>query len=272
MSNKPVLAAIQMTSGPELAGNLKVAGEWLQRAAGEGASLAVLPEYFARLGLPERDRVASAETFGRGPVQDFLAETAAREKLWIVGGSLPLQGEASERAYGSCLVYDDAGTCRGRYDKRYLFDVALPDSDEQYAESEWTIPGEGTAVIDTPFGRLGLAICYDLRFPELFRAEAAEGVDFFALPAAFTTTTGEAHWETLLRARAIENQALVVAAAQVGTHPNGRRTHGHSLVVDAWGRVLADAGDQPGLVLAEFDTDRQADIRRRFPALEHRRH
>ena len=273
MSSSPILAAIQMSSGPELAGNLRTAGELLKRAAGEGASLAVLPEYFARFGLPERERVAAAEAYGAGPVQDFLAETAANEGLWIVGGSLPLKSSAQDRAHGSCLVFDTEGTCRGRYDKQHLFDVAVPGSDEQYLESDWTVPGEPghETVVETPFGRLGLAICYDLRFPELFRRQVASGVDMFAIPSAFTATTGQAHWETLVRARAIENQSLVIASAQTGTHPNGRRTHGHSMLVDAWGRVLADAGDTVGMALAEFDIDRQADIRRRFPALEHRR-
>lgn len=268
-------AALQMVSGPDLDENLAVAGRLLDEAAAQGAKLAVLPEYFARFGLPERERVASAELPGSGPTQEFLSEVAARHRMWIVGGSLPLKtekGAGDERVRGSCLVYDAAGRQAGRYDKQHLFDVEIPERDERYAESDWTEPGDADAVVATPFGNLGLAICYDLRFPELFRREAAQGVDFFALPSAFTAATGAAHWELLVRTRAVENLSTIIAPGQGGRHANGRETWGHSMIVDAWGRIQAERQEPgAGLVIADFDLTSQEQTRRRFPALQHRR-
>jgi nitrilase len=230
----------------------------------------VLPENFALMGRRESDKLALREQEGHGPLQDFLAEQAARHHLWLVGGTLPLQGRDAERTRASCLVYDDQGRRVARYDKLHLFDVQVVDSGERYQESASIEPGDQAAVVDTPFGRLGLAVCYDLRFPELFRALLAQGMELLALPAAFTAATGKAHWETLLRARAIENLCYGIAAAQGGRHSNGRETYGDSLIVDPWGVVLARLATGPGVVLADLDRDRLRHIRQQFPALQHR--
>ena len=264
------IAALQMASGPDREANLAEARRLLEIAADAGAGLAVLPEYFAQFGLPEEERVASAEADGSGPVQDFLAESASRFGLWIVGGSVPVQ-TGGERCRGACMVYNDSGERVARYDKQYLFDVHVPERDEHYKESGWTEPGEPVAPIDTPFGKLGVAICYDLRFPELFRWQSAQGVDIFALPAAFTAATGRAHWEILVRARAIENLAYVVAAGQGGYHANGRETWGHSMVVDPWGTTLDVISRGSGVASAVTDMERVAKTRKSFPVLDHRR-
>lgn len=265
------IAAIQMASGPRLEANLAEAGRLLRVAADADVALAVLPEYFGRFGLPERERVASAELPGDGPVQEFLARTARETGMWIVGGSLPL-ATGGERVRGACLLYDDTGMLRARFDKMHLFDVHIPERDEHYEESAWTEPGSEVVVTDTPFGRLGLAVCYDLRFPELFRRMAAAGAEIIALPAAFTAATGRAHWEILLRARAIENLCYLVAAAQGGFHANGRETFGDSMIVDPWGGILARRRENgSGVVVADIDLERQRQLRRTFPVLDHRR-
>lgn len=266
------MAAIQMASGPRLEANLSEAARLLREAAGEGARLAVLPEYFAQFGLPEHERVAAAETPGSGPVQDFLSGMARETRMWIVGGSLPLATGEGQRVRGACLLFNDAGEAVARFDKMHLFDVHVPGKDEHYEESAFTEPGDEIVVADTPFGRLGLAVCYDLRFPELFRRMTAAGVDIIALPAAFTAATGRAHWEILLRARAIENLAYVVAAAQGGFHANGRETFGDSMIVDPWGGIAARRTESgSGVITAGIDLERQQRLRRTFPVLEHRR-
>lgn len=264
------IAAIQMASGPRLDANLAEARRLLHAAAETGAQLAVLPEYFAQFGLPEAERVASAETPGNGPIQEFLAAQAVETGLWIAGGSIPLrQGE--DRVRGACLLYNAAGEAVARFDKMHLFDVHIPERDEHYEESAWTAPGDRITVLETPFGRVGIAVCYDLRFPELFRRMTGQGVDFFILPAAFTATTGRAHWEILLRARAIENLAYVIAAAQGGYHANGRETWGHSMIVDPWGSILAVRNESgSGIVTADIDLERLRQLRRTFPVLNHR--
>lgn len=266
-----VVAAVQMASGPRMDPNLDEARRLLGEAAAAGAKLAVLPEYFAQFGLPEVERVQAAEKPGAGPVQDFLARTAWETGLWIVGGSLPMKTD-SDRVRGACLVFDSEGEQVARFDKMHLFDVHIPEKDEHYEESAWTEPGDDIVVTDTPFGRLGLAVCYDLRFPELFRGMSARGVDIIALPAAFTAATGRAHWEILLRARAIENLAHVVAAAQGGFHANGRETFGDSMIVDPWGGILARRRENgSGIVVADIDLERQRHLRRTFPVLDHRK-
>lgn len=266
-----MLAAIQMASGPRLDANLAEAARLLREAATAGAKLAVLPEYFAQFGLPEAERTKAAEAPGEGPVQAFLARMAAETRMWIVGGSLPMRTQGP-RVRGACLLFDDKGQQVARFDKIHLFDVHIPEKDEHYEESGFTEPGEEVVVVDTPFGRLGLAVCYDLRFPELFRAMSAKGAEIIALPAAFTAATGRAHWEILLRARAVENLAYVVAAAQGGFHANGRETFGDSMIVDPWGGVLARRAESGGgIATAAIDPERQRRLRRTFPALEHRR-
>ena len=267
----PILAAIQMVSGPDVAENLAAAAELLARAAAAGAMLAVLPENFAMMGRGEGDKVAVREAEGQGPIQAFLAEQAARHRLWLVGGTIPLRTVGDQnRVRAACLLFDDRGRRVARYDKVHLFDVQVVGSAERYAESATIEPGDRYVVADTPLGRLGLAVCYDLRFPEQFRAMVDRGMEILALPAAFTAATGKAHWETLLRARAIENQCYVVASAQGGQHANGRETHGDSLVIDPWGEILHRLPRGPGVVLAEFDRERLERIRSQFPALEHR--
>lgn len=268
-----VVAALQMASGPRMDPNLDEAGRLLRQAAAAGAKLAVLPEYFGQFGLPEAERVKAAEKPGAGPVQDFLARMAWENGLWIVGGSLPMKtSDDAGRVRGACLLFDSEGEQVARFDKMHLFDVHIPERDERYEESSWTEPGDEVVVADTPFGRLGLAVCYDLRFPELFRSMSAKGVDIIALPAAFTAATGRAHWEVLLRARAIENLAYVVAAAQGGFHANGRETWGNSMIVDPWGGILARRQESgSGIVVADIDPERQRRLRHTFPALDHRK-
>jgi predicted amidohydrolase len=203
-------------------------------------------------------------------VQDFLAATAARLGLWIIAGSVPIARGAGERSAQACLVYDDAGKRVARYDKIHLFDVELPGRGESYRESSTMAPGNQVVTLDTPAGRLGLSICYDVRFPELYRRLQAAGAQWLIVPAAFTAASGEAHWEVLLRARAVENLCYLVASGQCGEHPSGRRTWGHSMIIDYWGRILAQLADGEGVITAALDLDAQADARTRFPALTHR--
>lgn len=265
------IAAIQMNSGEDVTANLTRARRALRSAAADGAKLAVLPENFARMGRREADRLALIETDGAGPLQDFLAAEAARAGMWIVGGTIPLKSDEARRPFAVTLVLDGDGKCVARYNKIHLFDARVPESEEAYRESRSTMPGADPVVIDTPWGRLGVAVCYDLRFPELFRRMSAEGMDLLALPAAFTYRTGAAHWEALVRARAIENLAYVAAAAQTGTHPGGRQTWGHSMLVDPWGAVLAEATGRTRVITATMDVRHLRRLRQQFPVLEHRR-
>ena len=265
-----LIAAVQLTSTPDVATNLASVGSLIERAADSGARLVVLPENVALMGHKETDKLEVAETEGSGPIQDFLAEIAAKYRVWLVGGTIPIRAP-SGKVYAASPVYDDEGRRVARYDKIHLFDVDVPGSREQYRESNTIEPGDTTLVFDTPFGRLGVAVCYDLRFPELFRYLAAQGLDILALPSAFTAATGKAHWDVLVRARAVENLCYVVAANQGGTHPNGRETYGHSMVVDPWGSVLAQLGTEPGVALAEVSLRRIEEVRTTFPALRHRR-
>ncbi|MGD8710408.1 MAG: carbon-nitrogen hydrolase family protein [Ectothiorhodospiraceae bacterium] len=267
----PRLAAVQMVSGDSVPENLEAAGELVAKAAGAGASLVVLPENFAFLGRRETDKLEVAERDdGRGPMQRFLADAAREHGIWLVGGTIPLWGRSAERVRAACLVHGPDGSRVGRYDKIHLFDVTVSET-ESYRESNTLEPGEEPVVVDTDFGRLGLAICYDLRFPELFRELSQRDVDVIAVPSAFTAATGAAHWDVLVRARAVENLCYVVAADQGGKHPGGRSTHGESVVVDPWGRIAARAESGPGIAVAALDKTGMADIRRRFPALDHRR-
>ena len=261
------IAAVQMISGPQVAPNLVTAARLIAEAAAAGAKLVVLPEYFPLIDATDEARLAARERFGSGPLQDFLADLAAKHGIWLVGGSIPLATAEPNKLLNTCLVFDDGGRRVARYDKIHLF--AFNKGEERYDEAKTIEAGSSVVSVDTPFGRLGLAICYDLRFPELFRAMGR--VDVIALPAAFTETTGQAHWRVLLRARAIENQCYLVAAAQGGRHPTGRVTHGNSLIVDPWGEVIADMDKGEGVVSAELDRARVAEIRTNLPALEHRR-
>lgn len=265
-----LVAAVQMASGPNVNANLLEAERLVAKAAAAAARLIVLPENFYQIGLQEQDKVALREPEGDGPMQTFLARLARRHGVWLVGGTLPLATADPARVRSACLVYDDQGRQAARYDKIHLFDVTVEDSQERFHESLSVEAGDRIVVLDTPFGRLGLAICYDLRFPELFRAMVDEGAEIFTLPSAFTAATGRAHWETLLRARAVENLGYIIASAQGGYHASGRETHGDTMIVDPWGRVLDRLPRGSGVVLAELDRARLESIRRSFPALEHR--
>jgi predicted amidohydrolase len=264
-------AAIQMATGPNVSANLLETERLLREAAEAGARLVVLPENFAFMGKRDQDQLALRERDGDGRLQSFLSSTAARYGLWLVGGTIPIETQDPAKIRGSCLVFDDHGQRVGRYDKIHLFDVSLPGTGERYQESATIEPGGDLVVIDTPFGRLGIAVCYDLRFPELFRSMLDSGMEVLAIPACFTALTGKAHWETLVRARAIENLAYVIAAAQGGYHISGRETHGQSMVVDPWGTVLAQVPRGNGSICCPLDLDFQASVRRNFPTLEHRR-
>ena len=269
------IAAVQMVSTPDVARNLRAAARLVQRAAEAGATLVALPEYFCLMGHHDADKLAMAEAPGdtdTGPVQGFLSAAAREHGVWLVGGTLPVKTAASDRVLNRCCVYAPDGTEAAHYDKIHLF--AFDNGCESYDEGRTLLAGSAPVAVQAGALRVGLSICYDLRFPELYRALMLPPCDVLCVPAAFTHTTGRAHWELLLRARAVENQCYVLAAAQGGTHANGRRTWGHSMVVDPWGEVLAvcEAGDEgEGLALAQIDPARMAQVRAQLPALVHRR-
>jgi len=266
------IAALQTVAGTGVDANLEAAGALLGEAAAAGAELAVLPEYFCLMGRRDRDKLAVREPFGAGPVQAFLADRARALGLWIVGGTLPLVADSEEHVRNTSLAFSPEGECVARYDKIHLF--RFDNGNEQYDEARVIEPGAEPRAFMLPSRdghawRVGLSVCYDLRFPELYRGLAA---DLLLVPSAFTWPTGQAHWDLLLRARAVENLAYVCAPAQGGRHENGRRTWGHSMVVDPWGGVLAERGQEgPGVVLADIDAARLAQVRGQLPALDHRR-
>lgn len=261
------IAALQMVSGPRVAENLVVAGRLVDEAVVQGAQLLVLPEYFPIIGAADADRVRAREAFGHGPIQEWLATTAQRHGVWIFAGSIPLAATSPDKMRNVSLVFDPAGQCVARYDKVHLF--GFRKGEECYDEASFIEAGDQVVAVDTPFGRVALSICYDLRFPELYRSMAP--VDLILVPAAFTETTGRAHWEILLRARAIENQCYLLAVGQGGIHENGRMTHGNSMIIDPWGEILDRKVKGPGVVIADLDHGRIADIRESLPALAHRK-
>ncbi len=271
------VAAIQMVSGMQWQANLARAQALMRQAADEGVELVVLPEYFCLLGAQDTDKLAIQEPLGAGPIQAFLAESARELGLWVVGGTLPLSAAPDEgagaRVYNSTLVYSPQGDCVARYDKIHLF--RFDNGRERYDESRALLSGTQPVTFDLPSRdghrwRLGLSVCYDLRFPELYRSYAQAGADLLLVPSAFTHTTGQAHWDVLLRSRAVENLAFVLAAAQGGLHDNGRRTWGHSKLVDPWGRVLAEQAEGEAVVTAELQAELLQQCRLQLPALEHR--
>ena len=265
------VAAIQMSSGFDVDAYLARAAALLTDAARAGAGVVVLPENFAFMGRADADKREVAEPYADGRIQHKLAALAREKKIWIVAGTIALRGSGDGRVAAASLVFDDAGKIVARYDKIHLFDVDIPGRNESYRESAHVAPGVSPQLIDTPAGRLGLAVCYDVRFPELFRMLSERGAEWFVLPSAFTAPTGRAHWETLLRARAIENLCFMVAPAQSGFHANNRETYGDTMIVDYWGRVLSRLPRGEGYVLAELDRAAQAKARESFPALGHRR-
>ncbi len=260
------VAAIQMASGPNVAANLAEAERLIAAAVKQGAKLIALPEYFAIMGLKDTDKIAVREKEGHGPIQTFLAKLAKKHKIWLIGGSVPLACDNPNKVRNSCLVYDDKGKLAGRYDKIHLFGFNL--GTEHYDEEHVIESGDEIVVLDTPFGRLGLSICYDLRFPELYRA--MPDVDIIVVPSAFTATTGKAHFETLVRARAIENLAYVIAPAQGGYHLSGRETHGDTMIVDPWGVILDRLPRGSGIIVGSVNADYQKSLRTSLPALKHR--
>ena len=266
-----VVAAIQMASGPNVKANLEEAGKLIKTAVQQDARLVVLPENFAIMGLTEADKVAIAEKPGEGQIQQFLAQQAEKHGIWIVGGTVPIESGVTGKIFAASLLYNDRGEMVARYDKIHLFDVLLVDSNESYNESETIEPGNDVVVVDTPFGKLGMAVCYDLRFPELFRAMADLGMEICVLPSAFTNLTGRAHWESLLRARAIENLCYMVAPDQGGYHKSGRETYGDSMIIDPWGVVLNRLPHGTGVVVSDIDLEKLRRTRQNFPALQHKR-
>jgi len=268
MTERFRIAAVQMISTPEVVPNLATAARLIAEAAARGAQLVALPEYFPIIGGSDADRLAVREEPDRGPIQDFLAAAALKHQVWLVGGSIPLRTSDPGKLRNSCLVFDPQGRQVARYDKIHLF--GFRKGEEAYDEAATIEAGTPTPVaFDAPCGRVGLGICYDLRFPELFRAMGS--VNLIVLPAAFTETTGKAHWEMLLRARAVENQCYLLASAQGGQHPTGRVTHGNSMIVDPWGEVLDRIDKGEGVVVADLDPARIAEVRASLPALQHRR-
>ena len=266
-----VVAAVQMASGPNVKANLEEAEKLIKTAVQQDAKLVVLPENFAIMGMTEVDKVAIAEAAGEGPIQQFLSQQANKHGIWIVGGTVPIESSATGKVYSASLLYNDGGDMIARYDKIHLFDVMLEDSNESYNESATIESGNDVVVVDTPFGKLGMAICYDLRFPELFRAMADVGMEICVLPSAFTNLTGRAHWESLLRARAIENLCYMIAPDQGGYHKNGRETYGDSMIVDPWGVVLNRLPHGTGVVVSDVDLEKLRKTRQNFPALKHKR-
>jgi len=263
-------AAIQMCSGTDVTVNLREAGKLMAKAAVRGAELIVLPENFALMASNDAERVAAGEVDGSGQIQDFLADKAQTLRVWIVGGSVPVVA-GNSKVFARCPIYNSFGRRIAYYDKIHMFDVQVGGG-ESYHESASTQAGGKPVVVSTPLGKLGLAVCYDLRFPELFRALLAQGATLFAVPSAFTYTTGQRHWALLTRARAVENLSFLIAAAQGGRHANGRDTWGHTVIVDPWGEVLSERrGPDPGIVIATLDESQQTRLRTRFPALSHRR-
>jgi predicted amidohydrolase len=264
------IAAIQMTSGSEVGPNLAEAAHLIDQAVDAGATMVVLPENFAIMPMQEGDRLVVVEKDGAGPIQDFLSEQARQHHIWLIGGTIPLQARQRNKVRAACLLFDDQGARVARYDKIHLFDVKLQNG-EEYLESGAIEAGDEIVVADTPLGRLGLAVCYDLRFPELFRRMLDEGAEIVTLPSAFTVLTGKAHWEALLRARAIENLIFVIASAQVGRHSNGRETYGDSMIVGPWGEVLGRLARGPGFVIADIDREHMQRVRSALPSIEHRK-
>ena len=261
------VAAIQMVSSPDVGQNLAAVRRLVAEAAGRGATLVALPEYWPIMGMSDADKVAHAEAPGSGPIQECMAQLAREHGIWLVGGTLPMVSPQAGKVLNTTLVYDPQGSSMSRYDKIHLF--GFNKGAESYDEARTIVPGESVGVFDAPFGRVGLSVCYDLRFPELYRAMGECAL--IVVPAAFTHTTGRAHWEVLLRARAIENQCYVLASAQGGTHANGRRTYGHSMLVDPWGEVKAVLPEGEGVISGELDPAFLAGVRESLPALRHRK-
>ena len=266
------VAVIQMVSTADVETNLQTAADLIQQAVTDHGEFLVLPENFPLMGHEEHDKVAILEPQGEGPIQDFLKIQANQHSIWLMGGSIPLQASVPDKIRAACLLYNPTGECIARYDKMHLFDVSVDSGgDETYNESGTIEAGDQIVVAKTPFANIGMSICYDLRFPELYRKMHTQDVNMITVPSAFTATTGKAHWESLLRARAVENLCYIVASNQGGTHINERETWGHSMIMDPWGEVLAVVNEGPGFACAGVDMDQLQNLRKTFPTLEHRK-
>jgi deaminated glutathione amidase len=265
------VASIQMISAADVEQNLESAADLISQTVNQGAEFLLLPENFPLMGHEEFDKVAIMEAFGQGPIQDFLSEQSRRHGVWLMGGTIPLQASVANKVRAACLLYDPQGHCTSRYDKIHLFDVMVDEeSDESYQESNTLEAGDKVVVAETPFGNIGMSVCYDLRFPELYRAMHEKVVNIITVPSTFTATTGQAHWESLLRSRAIENLCYVIASNQGGRHINDRETWGHSMIIDPWGNVLDYIEKGSGFAIADIDLEKQKTLRKNFPCLEHR--
>lgn len=265
------VAVIQMVSGADWQENLNSAATLIAEAAAQGAELVLLPENFAVFRATAYEERGAEEQHSSGPIRQFLAAEAKRNNIWLVGGSIPVLGNTDYHVRAACFVVDNQGVEQARYDKIHLFDVDVADAHSSYRESDQIEPGADAVLVDTPLGKLGLTICYDLRFPLLYQKLVEQGAQLLTVPAAFTKVTGEAHWEVLLRARAIETQCFVLAANQGGQHSKTRATYGHSMIIDPWGRVLASRDEGPGVVVADIDLQAQTEIRRKMPVMQHRK-
>ena len=266
------VAAIQMVSSADVSENLETAEKLIGEASAQGAEFITLPENFPLMGLKEQDKLRIAENPGTGIIQGFLARQSSRHHIWLLGGTIPLEADDPHRVRAASLLYNPDGKCAARYDKIHLFDVLPSEHTEEYYKESATIEaGDDTGVVDTGIGKIGLSVCYDLRFPELYRNMLNHGVQIISVPSAFTAKTGEAHWETLLRARAVENLSYVVASNQGGMHANHRATWGHSMIIDPWGKMLGCVVSGAGMAIADIDLQRQMALRKNFPVLEHRK-
>ena len=268
-----IIAAVQMASGPQIKANLMEATRLIREAANKGAGMVVLPESFALMAMDESENIDVAEVQGSGHIQDVIRQSAIDNKVWIVAGSIPLKSDESEKASPASLMFNDKGEIVARYNKIHLFDVEVEDGDstDVYKESDTFDPGKDVVVVDTPFGKIGMSICYDLRFPILYREMVNQGAEIFLIPSAFTKTTGKLHWEPLIKARAIENQCYVIAPAQGGYHVNGRHTYGHSMTVDFMGHVHGLRLKGTGVITIKLDRKAQQKVRKSFPVLQHRK-
>ena len=264
-------AAVQMASSPDVRANLIEVERLICDADKSDARLVVLPENFALMGETEFDKLDHKESDDGGPIQEFLSRLSKQHSIWLVAGTIPMVANSKNKIRAACLVFNDKGERVARYDKIHLFDVNVPGTEEQYQESETIEAGENALVLDTPFGKIGVAVCYDLRFPELFRQMIDEGMEILMLPSAFTAKTGAAHWDLLVRTRAVENLCYVIASNQGGFHLNGRETYGHSMIVDPWGKVVSEITSGSGIACGEVDCELLRKIRVSFPALNHRR-
>jgi nitrilase len=264
------VAAIQMVSTDYVETNLSSAAKLIQQAAADRAELLVLPENFPLMGMHEQDKIAIREPYGNGPIQTFMEDQARLHNIWLMGGTIPIQADAPDKIRATCLLYNPQGECVARYDKIHLFDVSVNGGDETYNESSTIEAGTGITVAKTPFGNIGMSVCYDLRFPELYRNMHGQDVNIITVPSAFTAITGKAHWETLLRARAVENLCYVIAPNQGGRHINNRETWGHSMVINPWGDILAVVEQGEGIACADIDLDQLKTLRNNFPTLKHR--